>query len=193
MRRILVCLSALFVSACNHDAMIDNIRGIENNESTTGPALVLQKQVFDGGCLTYVFEGKPLRDLIAAMPDAKSIPAKDAHTSPPPLEAWRVGRANPFLVEQLSGGVSCSASVNLGDPQRLHDAAVTLIQSRAAFTRGTVDRSARSDAEREAWCTSGLYPYVVVLYRRTTGSRAAFLANVFKAQGATFSACRPNS
>jgi len=186
MRRSLACLSALVFSACSTDA----IREIENNESTTGPALAAQKLAFDGGCLSYVFGGKPLRDVMAAMPEAKSVPVKDTR-SPTATEAWRIGSLNRVFVMQLPNGTACSASVMLGDPQRLHDAAVTLIQSRAAFTRGTVDTSERGDAEREAWCTAGPYPHVVVLYRRTTGTRDAFLANVFKAQGATFSACRP--
>jgi hypothetical protein len=68
-----------------------------------------------------------------------------------------------------------------------------LIQARGAFTKGKVDTSERGDAERTAWCTAGPYPYVAVFYRRTTGTRGAFLANVFKAQGAAFSACQPGS
>jgi hypothetical protein len=188
MRGTLACLSALFVSACS----TDSIRQIENNEDITGPALAAQKQALDGGCLSYVFEGKPLRELMAGMPDAQSIPAKETR-SPTAVEAWKVGSRNAVYVMQLPEGRACSVSVLMGDPQRLYDAAVTLMQSRSAFTRGKVDASERGDAERSAWCTAGLYPYVVVLYRRTTGTRDAFLANVFKAQGATFSACRPNS
>jgi hypothetical protein len=188
MRRSLICLFALAASACT----VDGMRQIENNEDVTGPALAAQKQALDGGCLSYVFEGKPLRDLMSAMPDAQSIPVKDTR-SPTAIEAWKVGDRNQVFVMQLPNGVSCSASVLMGDPQRLHDAAVAMMQSRGAFTKGRVDTSERGDAERSAWCTAGLNPYVMVLYRRTTGSRDAFLANVFKAQGATFSACRPGS
>lgn len=188
MRRALICLSALVVAACS----IDGLRQIETNEETTGPALAAQKQALDGGCLTYVFDSKPLGEIMSAMPDARSVPVKDTR-SPTATEAWRIGDRNSIFVMQLPNGVACSMSVLMGDPQRLYDQAVTLIQSRGAFTRGTVDVSERGDAERTAWCTAGPYPYVVVLYRRTTGTRDAFLANVFKAQGATFSACRPNA
>lgn len=191
MRCFVLCLSALVVSACSTDGLTDSLRQIEYNEQTTGPALTAQKLAFDGGCLSYVIGGRPLRDLMAAMPEAKSVPVSETR-SPTATEAWKIGTLNAVYVMQLPNGASCSASVMMGDPQRLYDAAVTLMQARGAFIKGQVDTSERGDAERTTWCTAELNPYVVVLYRRTTGTRAAFLANAFKAQGATFSPCRPN-
>lgn len=188
MKRFLIGLCLIAASGCS----IDSLREFENKEDVTGPALVAQKQAFDGGCLTYVFEGKPLADVMAAMPNAKSIPVKESG-SPTATAAWRVGDRNSVIVMQLPNGVACSASVMYGDPQRLSDAAVDMIQARGAFTKGKVDPSERGDAERTAWCTAGPYPYVVPIYRRTTGTRVAFLANVFKAQGAALSSCRPGS
>ena len=94
---------------------------------------------------------------------------------------------------QLPDGMACSVSVNWGDPQRLYDAAVDLMQARGDFTKGQVGESDDGGAEQTTWCTSEPYPYVVALYRRTNGPRVAFLANAFKAQGAVFSYCRPNN
>ncbi len=190
MKRFAAGLSLLALAttgACS----VDGLRKMESNEDITGPALVQEKQVFDDGCLAYVFSDKALADVMAAMPDAVSIPPKDTG-SPTATAAWKVGSRNQAYVMQLPNGRSCSASILYGDPQRLYDAAVAFIQTRGAFTKGEVDKSARGDAERTTWCTAGPYPYVAVLLRRTTGTRPAFLANVFKAQGITLNECRPN-
>jgi len=189
MRKFLTSMGFLALCACSTDAMREDLESVE---SITGPALELQKKTLDGGCLTYVFGGKPLRDVMAAMPDAKSIPPRSTG-SPTATEAWRVGSQNLAYVMQLPNGTSCSASVQLGDPQRLYEAAVAMVQAHGAFSKGLVDASEKRDAERTTWCTSGPYPYVAVFYKRTSGSRHAFLANVFKAQGAQFSACLANS
>jgi hypothetical protein len=187
--RLVACLAVLALSGCA--GAVDAMRAsVEGGESTMGPALAQQKQALDGGCLANAFEGKSLRELMAATPDAKQVPVKETG-SPTATAAWKIGPANPTYVMQLPDG-ACSASVTLGNPQQLYDAALALLQARAAFTRGQVDTSAKGDAERTTFCTAGAYPYVVAIYKRTTGSRAAFLANVFKAQGVTFSACRPN-
>jgi hypothetical protein len=186
--RIIACLAVVALSGCS--GMVDSMRqSVESGESTMGPALEQQKQALDGGCLASIMDGKPLSEVMAAAANAKSVPPKDTG-SPTATAAWRIGPANPTYVMELPGG-ACSASVMLGDPQRLYDAAVALIQARGTFTLGKVDTSAKGDAQRTAWCTSGPNPYVVAIYKRTTGTRDAFLANIFKAQGAQFSACRP--
>jgi hypothetical protein len=94
------------------------MRQMENNEDITGPALIAQKQAFDGGCLTHVFEGKPLADVMAAIPNAKSIPVRDSG-SPTATAAWKLDGPNSVTVMQLPNGAACSASVMMGDPQRL--------------------------------------------------------------------------
>lgn len=188
MRHATICLALLGLSACG--SMMDNMRNdLESTETITGPALAQQRLALDGGCLAAVMDGNPLPGLMAATPGARSVQARETG-SPTATSAWRIGEENQTYVLMLPDG-ACSASVSMGDPQRLHDAAVAMIQARAQFKRGAIERSADGLAERTAWCTAGPYPYVVAIYKRTTGSRAAFLANVFKAQGATLSACNP--
>ncbi len=190
MRHAVACLAVLAASACT--GMVDSARlDLESSGTIMRPALALQKQALDGGCLTSIMEGKPLRDLMAAMPDAKPIVPASKTGSPTATDAWRISTQNIAYVMLLPGG-ACSMSIEMGNPQQLSDAALALMQARAAFTRGQVDTSAKGDAERTTYCTPGAYPYVVVIYKRTTGRRAAFLANVFKAQGVAFSSCRPN-
>ena len=188
MRRVFASVLLLAAAACS----IDEMRKVENNEETTGPALIALKRAVNDGCLAYVFGQTPLADVMKAMPDARAIPTSESG-SPTATAAWQIGQRNRVLVMQLPNGVACSASVMMGDPQRLHDAAVQLLQARAAFTAGQVDMSEHRDAGRSAWCTPAPYPFVAVIYRRTTGTRTAFLMNVFKAQGITFSACAADS
>lgn len=180
---------ALFgLSACG--SMMDQMRNdVEATETITGPALAQQKLAFDSGCLASIMEGKPLAGLIETLPGARPVPVGETG-SPTATSAWRIGEENQTYVMLLPDG-ACSASVTMGDPQRLHDAAVAMIQARGKFALGQVDRSGDGQAERSAWCTSGPYPYVVAIYKRTRGARTAFLANVFKARGATFQACNP--
>lgn len=188
MRHAAMGLALLGLSACGStlDSMRNNVEGAE---TTMGPALAQQKLAFDGGCLASIIDGKPLDGLMAATPSARSVPVSETG-SPSATSAWRIGEQNQTFVMLLPGG-ACSASVTMGDPQRLYDAAVAMMLARAQFTKGQVDGSGDGQAERTSWCTAGAFPYVVAIYKRTTGRRAAFLANVFKAQGATFSSCNP--
>jgi hypothetical protein len=182
----LTSLAAITLSACSIDKMRADL---EAAPALMDEALNQQKLALENGCLAAVFDGKPLADLMAATPNAKSVPVSQTG-SPAATAAWKIGNSNQTYVMQLPNG-ACSASVTLGDPQRLYDEAIALAQKRATFRKGKVDTSERGDAERTSFCSEGAYPYVFVIYKRTTGSRGAFLVNVFKAQGAQFSACTP--
>jgi hypothetical protein len=185
----LACLGATLLAACT--SMIDDMRNdVEGTPTLMAEARANQKLALAEGCLASVFGDKPLRSIMAAQVYAKEIPAKDTG-SPTAVAAWRLDSANTTYIMDLPGG-ACSMSVRMGDPQQLYDAGVALIQTRGAFVQGMTDTAERGDAQRTVWCTAGPYPHVAVFYKRTTGRRDAFLANVFKAQGATFSACRAN-
>lgn len=186
---LLASLGVAPLTACT--STVDNARNyLEGAPATMSEALANQKQALGDGCLASVFGDKPLGSRMAAQVYAKEIPPKDTG-SPTAIAAWQLESANTTYVMGLPGG-ACSMSVMRGDPQQLYDAAVALIQTRAAFQQGKTDTAERGDAQRTTWCTAGPYPYVAVFYKRTTGRRVAFLANVFKAQGVALSACRAN-
>lgn len=183
------CLAATSIVACT--SMIDDMRNdVEGTPTVMAEALANQKLALNDGCLASIFGNQPLRLMMEAQEHAKAFPPKDTG-SPTAVAAWRLDGSNTTYVMELPAG-ACSVSVMMGDPQQLYDAAVVLVQTRGAFTQGKVDTSESGDAQRTTWCTAGLYPYVAVFYKRTTGRRPAFLANVFKAQGATFSSCPAN-
>ena len=182
-----LCLTP--VAACT--SMIDDMRNdLEGTPTQMAEALANQKLALKDGCLASIIGNQPLASIMGTQGYAKEIPPKDTG-SPTAIAAWRLDSANTTYVMGLPGG-ACSVSVMRGDPQKLYDAAVALIQTRGAFQEGKTDTAPRGDAQRTTWCTAGLYPYVAVFYKRTTGTRVAFLANVYKAQGATFSSCRAN-
>jgi hypothetical protein len=183
------CLVAASLAGCT--SMIDDMRNdVEGTPTVMAEAQANQKLALVDGCLASVIDGKPLRSVMATHAYAKEIPVKDTG-SPTAIAAWRLDSANTTYVLELPNE-GCSLSVMRGRPQQLYDAAVALIQTRGAFVQGMIDTAERGDAQRTTWCTAGPYPYVAVFYKRTTGRRVAFLANVYKAQGATFSACRAN-
>jgi hypothetical protein len=188
-RAPLASLGATLLAACT--SLIDDMRNdVEGTPTVMAEAQANQKLALVDGCLASVIGGQPLRAIMAAHVYAKETPPKDTG-SPTAVAAWRLDSANTSYVLELPGA-ACSMSVMRGDPQQLYDAAVALLQTRGAFVQGMIDTAERGDAERTTWCTAGPYPHVAVLYKRTTGRRVAFLANVYKAQGASFSACRPN-
>ena len=181
-----ICLAS--ASACT--SMIDDMRNdVEGTPTVMAEARANQKLALADGCLASVFDDKPLRTVMAAHAYAKEISPKDTG-SPTAVAAWQLDSANTSFVMELPNG-GCSVSVLRGHPQQMYDAAVSLIQTRGAFVQGMTDTAERGDALRTTWCTVEPYPYVAVFYKRTTGRRVAFLANVFKAKGLMFSACRP--
>ncbi len=185
---LLACLGAT-LTACT--SMVDDARNyVEGAPASMAEALANQKQALGDGCLASIFGATPLRTIMAPQINAKEIPPRDTG-SPTAVAAWRLDSANTTYVMDLPGG-ACSLSVRMGDPQQLYDAGVALMQTRGAFVQGMTDTAERGDAQRTVWCTAGACPYVAVFYKRTTGRRDAFLANVFKAQGAAFSTCRLN-
>jgi len=183
---LLPSIGAILLTACT--TVIDDMRNdVEGTPTVMAEARANQKLALADGCLASVFGDKPLRSIMAAQAYAEEIPPADTG-SPTAIAAWRLESANTTYVMDLPGR-ACSMSVMRGEPQPLYDAAVAIIQTQGDFVEGMTDTAERGDALRTTWCTVGLYPYVAVLYKRTTGRRVAFLANVYKAQGATFSAC----
>jgi len=186
---LLASLCLMPLAACT--SMIDDMRNdLEGTPTQTAEALANQKLALNDGCLASIIGGQPLGSIMATQVYAKEIPPK-ATGSPTAIAAWKFESADTTYVMGLPGG-ACSVSVMRGAPQQLYDAAVAVIQTRGAFQQGKTDTAERGDAQRTTWCTAGLYPYVAVFYKRTAGRRVAFLANVYKAEGAVFSACRAN-
>ena len=143
--------------------------------------------VFSDVCLTGVAQARDLESL-ALDHWLRPVPPRSTGSSQA-TAAWRLASYSEIFAMALPNG-GCSASVEGGDPQALHDAAVGLMGHHAVFSRGLA--MPEQDGVLTAWCTAEQdKPLVVALVRRTGGRRLAFVANVFRAQGARPSFCTP--
>ena len=143
--------------------------------------------VFSDVCMTAVRDGSSIEALAL---DHWLRPVSPASTgSPTATAAWRLASySNVFVMALPDGG--CSASVEAGDPQALQDAAAALTTRHGVFIRGQT--VVGDDNHRTAWCTGEAQrPLIAVLVRRTNGRRAAFVANVFRAERDRPGFCAP--
>ncbi len=176
---VLLCATA----ACS----TNSIRAaVEYNDETMIPALAALETSLRDVCFVHVMENRSLVELMATQPGSQKVDPRKAG-SPTATAAWKLDSIAPANVFQLENG--CSISVAFGDPERLNARALELLATKGDFTAGQSSPSEDGDAVRTAYCTSGAYPYVAALYKRTDGPRVAFLANVFKATTARPTFC----
>ena len=108
------------------------------------------------------------------------------------VAAWRLASYSEVYVMQLPNG-GCSASVEAGDADGLNARALELLALRGSFTAGLTAEMRGGNAVNTAHCSPELDRTVVVgLIRKTGGRGPAFLANVFRAQGARPPFCPPS-
>ncbi len=145
--------------------------------------------VFSDVCLTALEQARGVEGL-ALDHWLRPVPPRSTGSSQA-TAAWRLASYSEVYVVTLPNG-GCSASVEAGDPQALHDAALSLMSRHVVFSKGL--SMPEQDNVRTAWCTAEQdKPLVVALVRRTGGRRPAFVANVFRAQGARPSFCTPET
>ena len=143
--------------------------------------------VFSDICMTAVRDGSSI-EALALDHWLRPVPPRSTG-SPTATAAWRLASYSKVFVVALPNG-GCSASVEGGDPEALREAAVALTARHGAFVEGqTIPADNNS---RTAWCTGEAHrPMIAVLVKRTQGRRAAFVANVFRAEDDRPSFCTP--
>lgn len=177
----MAALAAVSLSACASAPPSASERGPAPWAALTSPTAAL-KVAFDEVCVASVMEGRPLEQL--ALQHSLVAVSPRSTGSPTATAAWRLASVSNVYVMALPDG-NCSASVEGGDPDTLNAAAIEMLKARAAFAPIAPEPTADRQAERTAWCTPEAdRPYAVALLRRTSGRRAAFVANVLRAQGA---------
>jgi hypothetical protein len=142
---------------------------------------------FSDICMTAVRDGSSI-EALALDHWLRPVPPRSTG-SPTATAAWRLtSYSNVFVMALPNGG--CSASVEGGDPEALREAAVALTARHGVFLEGqTIPEDNNS---RTAWCTGeARRPMIAVLVKRTNGRRAAFVANVFRAEDERPSFCTP--